>query len=675
VLVALIILWGRGDSLNIITLGGLTIAIGRVIDDSIVVLENSYRHLQEGDDIETATLTATKEVSRAITASTITTVAVFLPLGFTHGIASEFFRPFALTVTFALLASLLVALTVVPVAVTWFLSKRSVGHREADEETRLQRAYLPVLRLAIGHKAVTIVAALAVFVGSLMLVPLLKTNLLDSSAGTTISMTQQMPPGTDLVRTERAAAPIEAILKTTPGIDTYQVTVGSTGDLFGPGGGTNASSAQAQYTVVTDGLQDKGRIIDMLRARIARLRDVGDVAVTSGSDFGGSEPIEVRIYGEDPTALREANRSVLATVRTVPDLANISSNLSESRPEIAVTVNTDKAAAAGADPSSIAQVAALALSGSPAGVLPTATGPLSMTLALPPLGGDPLAALRRLPVPTATGVVPLGAVASITQAQGPAQVTHTDGQRTVTVQALPTSNNVGQTSTQIKAALKDASMPPGTRWEIAGASEQMNEVFRQMGIAMLIAILLVYIIMVATFSSLLNPLILLVSIPFAAVGAIVLLFITGTSLGMPSLIGLLMLIGIVVTNAIVLLDLIEQFRRRGFEPHTAVVEGARRRLRPILMTAVATILALIPMAVGPALPRSWHLGESAFLSTPLAVVVIGGLFSSTVLTLILVPVIYLAVEPLRRRRAAPAEIASATARTRAGAPEREPAGA
>ncbi len=186
-------------------------------------------------------------------------------------------------------------------------------------------------------------------------------------------------------------------------------------------------------------------------------------------------------------------------------------------------------------------------------------------------------------------------------------------------------------------------MPAGATWSLAGATEMTSDVFRTLGIAMLIAILIVYIIMVATFRSLVNPLILLVSIPFAAVGAVILLIITGTSLGMPSLIGLLMLIGIVVTNAIVLLDLIEQFRRKGMDARTAVIEGARRRLRPILMTAVATILALIPMALG--------LGEGAFLSTPLAVVVIGGLFTSTILTLVLVPVLYLAVDPSAPRPA------------------------
>ena len=654
VIVALLLLWWRGDSLNVLTLGGLTIAIGRIIDDSIVVLENAYRHLQEGDDVRAAAQAATREVSGAITASTLTTVAVFLPLGFLHGIAAEFFRPFALTVTFALLASLLVALTVVPVLVTWLLTKRHVGHREAASHTRLQRAYLPGLRWAINHKALTLILAVVVFAGSMALVPRLKTNLFDSSKENDFTITQALPPGTDLSHTMAAATPVEHLLATTPGVRTYQVTAGSTGTLFGAGGGANASSSLAQFTVVTDPAADKSAIIARLRHEVANLRDVGQVAVSATNTSMGSSDIAVRIYGSDPTALAAANATVLKAIKTVAGLANVTSNLSQSRPVIDVTLNQAKAAAVGITADEVEQTLGLALNGVPAGSLPTQLGTLPATLALPTLRGNPVQTIASLPLATASGVLPLATVAHVSQVQAPEQITHTDGERTVTISATAIGANVGQTSNQIKAALTKVSLPAGTRWEMAGVTEQMNDVFRQMGIAMVIAILVVYLIMAGAFRSLLNPLLLLISIPFAAVGAVLMLWLTSTPLGLPSLIGLLMLIGIVVTNAIVLLDLINQFRRRGMTAEEAVIEGARRRLRPILMTAVATILALIPMALGPMLPYSWHLGESSFLSTPLAVVVIGGLFTSTVLTLVLVPVLYLSVERLRRHRGAPA---------------------
>ena len=642
---ALIVLYSRGESLNMLTLGGLTIAIGRVIDDSIVVIENTYRHLQEGDDVYTAAYTGTREVAGAITASTLTTVAVFLPLGFVHGLASEFFRPFALTVTFALLCSLLVALVIVPVASTWVLSKRQVGHRDADETTRLQRAYLPALTFALDHKIVTLVLAAAIFVGSMALTPLLKTNLFDSSAQNTMSITQTLPPGTSLDATMASAAKVEAILATTDGVDIYQVTAGSTGSLFGSGGGTNASSSQASFTIVTDPDMDKLAIIDDVRAQVATLRNAGTISVTGDdASMGTMGTMEVRVAATDPLVLKKANDMVLATMKTVDGLADVKSNLSEGRPSATVAIDQAKAAAAGVTPSTLSLYTTLILNGYPVGVVPTADGLLPaqvmvQDIKLPPIPGAVSALLTRLPVPGANGMVPLGDIATIAEVQAPVQVTHVDGERTASITATAVNNNIGAASNAVTAAMEDVPLPDGATWSLAGATEATNDVFRTLGIAMLIAILLVYIIMVATFRSLLNPLILLVSIPFAAVGAVIALVLTGTALGMPSLVGLLMLIGIVVTNAIVLLDLVEQFRRRGMDARTAVIQGSRRRLRPILMTAVATILALTPMALG--------MGKGGFLSTPLAIVVIGGLFTSTFLTLVLVPVLYLSLDRLR----------------------------
>ena len=645
---ALALLWWRGESLNMLTLGGLTIAIGRVIDDSIVVIENTHRHLQEGDDIHTAAFTATREVSRAITASTLTTVAVFLPLGFVHGIASEFFRPFALTVTFALLASLLVALTVVPVVCTFVLSRRQVGHRDPAEVTGMQRRYLPVLKLAVGHKIVTIVLAVAVFAAAMSLVPLLKTNLFDNSAQNTMTVTQQMPPGTSLDATMAAATEVEEVLAATEGIDIFQVTGGSTGSLFGAGGGTEASSSQAVFTIQTDPEMDKAAIIEDVRAGVAELEGVGTVTV-NGEDasMASSSAIEVQVSAADPAVLKTANATVLEAVKTVDGLADVTSNLSEGRPSAVIRIDQAKAAAAGVEPTMLSQYTTLVLDGFPLGNVPMTRGVLPAQLTVgeftvPPLPGAVPALLRRLPVPAAAGMVPMSQVAEVAEVTSPVQVTNVNGQRTATITAAVVNNNIGAASSDTRAALEKLELPAGATWALAGATEMTTDVFRTLGIAMLIAILIVYIIMVATFRSLVNPLILLVSIPFAAVGAVVLLWITGTSLGMPSLIGLLMLIGIVVTNAIVLLDLVEQFRRQGMDARSAVIEGSRRRLRPILMTAIATILALLPMSLG--------LGEGAFLSTPLAVVVIGGLFTSTILTLVLVPVLYLAFDRIRPRR-------------------------
>jgi hydrophobic/amphiphilic exporter-1 (mainly G- bacteria), HAE1 family len=658
---ALIILWSRGNSLNMLTLGGLTIAIGRVIDDSIVVIENIYRHLQEGDSIRQAAYTGTREVAGAITASTLTTVAVFLPLGLVHGLASEFFRPFALTVTFALLCSLAVALMVVPVVASWLLSKKQVGHRDEKELNGLQNAYLPALRWAVDHKIVTLVAAFAVFAGTMMLGPMLKTNLFDSSGQNTMSVTQTLPPGSSLDATQVAASKVEAILKDTAGVEIFQYTAGSTGSLFGAGGGTNASTSQATFAITTDPNADKNAIIEDVRAQVAKLQNAGTITVTGddSSTGGGMSLLEVRVSAADPAVLKQANDIVLASVKTVEGLADVTSNLSEGRPSATVVVDQAKAAAAGVTPTTLSQYMTLILNGYPLGTVPTTAGVLPAQImvgqiSVPPLPGAVSKVLSMIPVPASKGMVPLSSIAKVVEVKAPVQVTHVDGARTASITAQSVENNIGASSTAVTKALDGVTLPQGATWELGGATQMTNDVFRSLGIAMLVAILLVYIIMVATFRSLLNPLILLVSIPFAAVGAVLALVITGTSLGMPSLIGLLMLIGIVVTNAIVLLDLVEQFRRKGMDARTAVIEGGRRRLRPILMTAIATILALVPMALGIG-------GKGGFLSTPLAVVVIGGLFTSTFLTLILVPVLYLSFDRLRPKGAYEPDVEDFTA--------------
>ncbi len=443
-----------------------------------------------------------------------------------------------------------------------------------------------------------------------------------------------------------AAKKVEAILGDTEGIGVYQVTGGSTGSLFGAGGGTSASASQATFAVTTDPDVDKEALIEDVRAQAATLSNAGTITV-SGDDasMGAMSLMEVRVSAADPVVLKEANDIVLARMQTVDGLADVTSNLSEGRPSATVVVDQAKAAAAGVTPAALSQYGTLVFNGYPLGMVPTAIGTLPAQLTVgeitvPPLPGAVTQLLLRLPVAGTSGMVPLGDIAEVVEVKAPVQVTHVNGARTASVTATPVSNNIGAATADVQTALDGVKLPEGATWELAGATEMTGEVFRTLGIAMIIAVLLVYIIMVATFRSLLNPLILLVSIPFAAVGAVLALVITGTSLGMPSMVGLLMLIGIVVTNAIVLLDLVEQFRRRGMDARTAVIEGGRRRLRPILMTAVATILALVPMALGVG-------GEGGFLSTPLAVVVIGGLFTSTFLTLILVPVLYLALDRLR----------------------------
>src|ERR1700686_4554286 len=345
--------------------------------------------------------------------------------------------------------------------------------------------------------------------------------------------------------------------------------------------------------------------------------------------------MQVDVAAGDQSTLQTANDAVLAALSRVQNLAELKSNLAISKPQYQLTP-TDKLAASGLNLQTLAALVAQAINGQVAAQAVLPQGTMAVRVQLPPGTADTAETLARLPIPTAFGIVPLSTLASIQQVTGPQTVNRVNGDRDATITGTITANDTRAVQTDVTNALAGVSLPSGASISTGGVFAQLSTVLTQFALALLAAIGLVYLIMVATFRSLLKPLVLLVSIPFAATGAIIALVFTNTSLLLPGLIGILMLTGIVVTNAIVLLDLIEQYRDRGLDLHDAIIEGGRHRLRPILMTAFATMLALVPLAV---IGGGGGIG-GAFISRPLAIVVIGGLFTSTVLTLVLVPVLY-----------------------------------
>ena len=721
VLITFIGLQSVGYSLNILTLGALTIAIGRVVDDSIVVIENIKRNLVAGIDRADTIVRAVREVAGAITASTITTVTVFLPIAFVGGSTGELFRPFALTVTIALLASLLVSLTIVPVLAYWFLrparvrpaaagatagsaaaaavepagiepgistssltdggsiteggsitgggeagaiiEERARRRRHAAAEasanavtehpSRLQQGYLPVIRWTLTHAVTTMLLAVLVLGGTVAIVPFMKINFLGSTGQTTFRVTQTLPVGTSLAAQDAASTAVEKTLRGTDGVKIVQVSIGGGSALAAFSGGAPSTSAVA-YSITTDGTVKPDAVQDAVRGTLAALKDSGEFSVTSGGGFGGSSDIAVDITAATGADLQKATDTILAAVKTLGAIKESSSNLAASRPYLAITVNRDAAAQAGLSELALGTLVSQAMQPSIAGSIVINETTLSVYLqsAVTPATTAELAALQ---IPTPAGPVALDTLATVAQVDGPSTLTTTKGLRTATVSATPNSNDLGTANTQMAAALADATLPVGATATLGGVTADQTEAFQQLGIALLVAILIVYIVMVATFRSLLQPLLLLVSVPFAATGAIALQVVTGIPLGVPSLIGVLMLIGIVVTNAIVLIDLVNQYRRRGLSVREALVNGASRRLRPILMTALATIFALLPMATG-------LTGKGGFISQPLALVVIGGLVSSTLLTLVVLPVLYFLVEGGRERRAERRELRAVAAR-------------
>ncbi|WBB82554.1 efflux RND transporter permease subunit [Micromonospora sp. WMMD882] len=661
VLVALLALWSGDYSLNLLTLGALTIAVGRVVDDSIVVLENIKRHLEYGEPKREAILTAVREVSGAVTASTLTTVAVFAPIALVGGFVGQLFAPFAITVTVALLASLLVSLTIIPVLAYWFLRPvdGDVDHeavrREAEEKelrNPLQRAYLPVIGFATRRRWATVAIGLVVLLGTFALSTRLETNFIDDSGQDTLNVQQKLPVGTGLVGTDAAAERVEEVLARTDSVETYQVTIGGGGLPWEGGGGNSA----ANYVLALDEDTDTDRLKEDLRREFDALGDgVGEISFPSGQGGGSANQIAVIVQAGDPETLTRATEEARAAVAGLAGVEDVSTSLAERVPRVDVTVDRAAAGRYGLTEAAVGQVVAQVFRGSPIGQVTLDGGQRNVVLRFAGRPPTSLAELRALPI----GQVTLDDIATIQQVEGLQQVTRIDGERSVTVTGTATGSNLGATTNELRQKLADIDVP-GATLTVGGVSADQEEAFADLGLAVLAAIAIVFLIMVATFRSLVQPLILLVSIPFAAIGAIGLLLVTGTPLGVPALIGVLMLVGIVVTNAIVLMDLINQYRAQGMGVQEAVVEGGRRRLRPILMTAVATIFALLPMAFG-------LTGEGGFISQPLAIVVIGGLLSSTLLTLVLVPTLYTMVEGVKERR-------RARRSARAGGADTPPAG-
>ncbi|MFB6619889.1 efflux RND transporter permease subunit [Streptomyces sp. NPDC085524] len=646
VVLALIVLWTRDLSLNMLTLGALTIAIGRVVDDSIVVLENIKRHLGYGEERESAIITAVKEVAGAVTSSTLTTVAVFLPIGLVGGMIGELFGSFSLTVTAALLASLIVSLTVVPVLSYWFL-KTPKGtaedperaRREAEEKearSKLQRLYVRVLGFATRRRLTSVAIAVVVLLGTFGMTPLLKTNFFDQGEQQVLTVKQELAPGTSLAASDEASHKIEKVLASVDGVKSYQVTVGSSGFLAAFGGGTGSNQASYQVSLKDSGKAES--VKKQIEGKLAALDGVGRTRIAAGDGFG-NQNLSVVVKAGDAAVLAKAAEQVRAEVAKLENVTDVQSDLSQSVPRISVTA-TPKAAELGLNQAALGGIVAQAVRGNPAGkaVLDDTERDIVIRSAQP---ATTLAQLQALPV----GPVKLGDIAEVKEVPGPVAMTRIDGARAATITARPVGDNTGAVSSDLQTKIKALKLPEGATASIGGVSEDQDKAFASLGLAMFAAIAIVFMLLVATFRSLVQPLILLVSIPFAATGAIGLLLVTGTPMGVPAMIGMLMLIGIVVTNAIVLIDLVNQYRAQGLGVVEAVIEGGRHRLRPILMTALATIFALLPMALGVT-------GEGGFISQPLAVVVIGGLVTSTLLTLLLVPTLYTMVELRKERRRA-----------------------
>jgi len=653
VLAALVLMQVAGISLNVMTLGGLAVAVGRVVDDAIVVLENIYRHRAMGEDRLTASTKGPREVAKAITASTLTTVAVFLPIGFVGGIVSQLFLPFALTVTFALLASLICALTVVPVLAFLFINKVPMNV-DADGEPKNSfwiRLYTPLVKGVLRNrwtKLGVLAVSAVLFFASLALVGGLPTQFINTGSEKVLAIKLIPPAGASSEAVLAQATEAETILLAQPNVEIVQTSVPGEGDT---GFGTIVAALNGQpansatLTVRLTPESDLDDATAQLTEALAPVKTDGyDTSVAQLAGFS-SNGLNIIVSGSDATQVAAATTTVMDSISGRDDLANLTSDLATATPEIQVRVDPSKAAAVGSTAAQIAAevrsvltsttVSTVTLDPEGAAALIVRTDP-AVTTSVESLGNTLVGTARR---------VPLNTVATVEQVEVQGSITRIDGAPAAQITAEITSPDTGAVSAeigdQIDQLTASGAIPTGVDVRLAGVTEQQNEAFGGLFTSMAVAILLVYVMMVIAFNSLVTPFVILFSLPLATIGAFPALALTGRPIGVSALIGFLMLIGIVVTNAIVLLDLVERLRAQGVPTKQALIEGGRTRVRPILMTAFATILALIPLAAG--------FNQGSIIAAELGTVVIGGLLSSTLLTLLVVPVVYSLVDGLKRR--------------------------
>ena len=635
-----------GISLNIMSLGGIALATGLLVDNAIVVLENISRYRDQGEDLVSAAIKGTSEVAGAVIAATLTTIAVFLPLAFVDGIAGQLFRDQALTVTFALAISLIVAVTLIPM----MASSRGQQAVPRDSGNKgigrwFAKTYSSLLNRALQHRFMTLAVSIGSLVMALVILQGIGTELIPRMEQGRFNVMLEAAPGTPLEETDRIESSLQRQAAADPDVD-YVYGVAGSGNRIDANpiesGENIARMLVAMKASAT--AEDQARVIRDMRSRVKGIAGL-DANFSSPELLSFDKPLEIEIHGYDLDSLRLASDEVLRRLRSSDRFVDVDSSLERGHPEIQIFFDQERAAALGLTVKQISDQVVGKIRGQVATRFSWRDRKIDVLVRLAEEERQSIAAVRNLIVdPKSERPVPLSSVAEIRVSEGPAQIRRSNQERLALVRANVAYGDLGNAAREAEDLLADMKLPYGLTLNITGQSEEMTASFKSLMFALGLAIFLVYLVMASQFESLLHPFVILFSIPLAAVGVALALWITGTNLSVIVFIGLIMLAGIVVNNAIVLVDLINQLRRTGMEQMSAIREAASLRFRPIMMTALTTILGLLPMAMG--------LGEGSEMRTPMAITVIGGLLTSTMLTLLVVPVMY---SLLDRRTYSPVE--------------------
>ena len=674
ILVTFIVLYFTNQTLNVFTMGGLALGIGRLVDDSIVELENIQRHLNVDRNRWDAIVNAAREVAMPIFASTVTTVVVFLPMFFIVGIARLLLIPLTLTIAIALFTSFFVSRTVTPALCYRFLKSEQEAHRSLPSwfvsimqwsqrrYDALDEGYERSLRWVLTHRRTLLVSVVTIFVGSLMLLPFIGTEFLPVSDESQFRIVLRGPVGQRVEKTVDQVAEVERVLREKIPPDELEAIASSTGvlaqgrsSLFNPNTGPHTSVISIYLSSPDKRRRNQVEIMNAVRPAILKLFpgvamffDPGGL-VKRVTSFGSQKSIDVEIYGYDFEKARTVIHQVQDLMHKIPGMADIEVSREENYPEVNVVVDREKAALLGISETDVANAVLFSLNGN------GQTDPIIFT---DPQNGNEyyisawlaeehrkdLSAIEHVLLTTKNGEpVLLKNLATLKLNAGPVKIERKYFQRVVHITANPVGRDLGSIAQDLESAFAQMQLPPGFSIRLAGQIQQQRETFEGLTYASVLALILVYMVMAAQFKSLIDPFIIMFSVPMGIPGVIVILYLTNTTISTSSLMGIIMMLGIVVSNGVLLVDYTNVLRRRGLDLATAVVTASRTRLRPILMTSLATVVGLMPMALG--------LGTGSETNAPLARAVVGGLTVSTILTLFLVPTVYTMLEERFPRRA------------------------
>lgn len=646
IIATFILIYFNGITLNMMTLGGLTLGVGMLVDNSIVVLENIFRYRTEGVEVKEAAVTGANEVRNAIVASTLTTIVVFLPLTFVKGMVSIMFKDFSMTVVMSLIASLIVALTLVPMLSSKFLTSSSdalkTGTKKAGLFNAVEARYKKLLAIALRRRKTVIAITFAIFISSLCLIGLVGTEFFPATDQGQLSVEVKLAEGSAIEKTELYVREVEnMILEKTKGeLDSVQSVIGVASQQSALTGATSTNKANLTVKLLSQDERKRSdkAIADDIRSALLDISGA-EFQVSAESGKMGGTMIDIKILGENLDMLKTLSDDLTPKIQAIQGTREIESSMEEGLPELQLKINREKAAQYGLSSQSISSMVKSRIDGITASRIKLNDEEINIVIRSALDEGRQYESLQDTALISPLGVaVPLSQVATISLDEGPSTISREDQERYVNITGDVYGRDLGSVNKEIEALMDSYNFPSGISYEMGGQAEEMNETFVNLMLALLLSVVFVYMIIASQFESLLQPFVIMFSVPLAMSGGLIGLLISGTPLSAPAMIGMIMLAGIVVNNAIVLVDAINLRRESGQSREEAIMSAGPIRLRPILMTTLTTVLGLLPMAIG--------LGEGSESMAPMAQFVVGGLLLSTLLTLIFIPVLYTTADNL-----------------------------